>query len=164
MAEYRRLEDVRIKNTHFVWRTNFSGTVSEYNQQGYRKFNIEIPEELATEMIEEGWNVKPKARTKDSDEIMYILECRVRFDKIPPEVFMLVDGKKVKLTENNIHRLDGMQTGKVDVLLNPSYWNNCGRSGYTAYVKKMMIEVIQDDFDKDYNLNDDGDDEMPWEP
>lgn len=163
MAEYRRLDDVRIKNTKFIWKTNFSGTVTDYNQYGYRRFNIEIPDELAIEMMEEGWPVKCKPRKKDSDEMVYVMDCRVRFDKFPPDVFMMVDNKKIKLTESTIGRLDGMNTGRVDVLLNASYYDRMNKTGYTAYVKKMMIEVIQDDFDRDYGINDDDEEEeMPW--
>lgn len=165
MAEYRKLDDVRIKNTKFIWKTNFSGLVNDCNEHGYRRFNIEIPEEIALDMQEEGWPVRYKPRKKGGDEMVYVMDCRVRFDKFPPDIYMMVDNKKIRLTESSIGRLDGKRTGRVDVVLNPYYYNKMNNSGYTAYVKKMMVEVIQDDFERDYGINDiddDGDDDMPW--
>ena len=159
MAE-RRL--IAIENTKFIYRTNFSGD-PERDTFGSdaRKGNIIIPDEdLALDLIEEGFNVKqtkPRPGEEEGFVPTYYVSAIVNYDTDwPPRVY-LVSGRSepVLLDEETIDEIDKCYVLNVNVTLNPH--RNKRTSRLSLYVRTMYVEQdIEDDpFAHRYRRDDD---------
>ena len=59
MAKIKRLEKIALENVRIVW-PNFTGLANKYNVEGNRNFNVELTEDQAALLDEQGFNVKVK--------------------------------------------------------------------------------------------------------
>lgn len=154
------VKNVTIENAHVLPGNfkNFSGEIDNWNPQGRRTFCIELDEETADALHEEGWNVKELApRDDDPDGIsLPYIQATIRFDNIPPTIYMLTgrNNKKTLLTEDTIGNLDYVQIEYVDVILSPYQWEMKTKtgveSGIKAYVKTMYVKVVEDELAAKY--------------
>jgi hypothetical protein len=46
--------------------------------------------------------------------------------------------------------LDYIDIAKVDLVVNPSWYDFNGRQGYSAYLKAIYVTMLQDDLEKKY--------------
>lgn len=145
---------------------NFSGKPGQYNPAGRMTFCIRLDRETADVMVEDGWNVKQLDPREEGDEPTLYIQARVRFDNVPPAVYMLTGkhNKKTRLTEDTISLLDSMEIEWADIVLSPYAWEMKTKdgvsNGITAYVKTAYFKVVEDDFADKYA---DGDDLIPEE-
>jgi hypothetical protein len=151
MENQQRLADMPFENAEIIFR-NFSGKADQYNPNGARGFAVLIHDKkLADDMAKDGWNIKVTYERDENgnrtDKIRdWFLPVSVRFDKIPPKIFLITSKGKTLLGENEVGMLDSCSILNCDVVVNPSRYNvkATGRSGIKAYVKSMYVTIQED--------------------
>lgn len=152
MASNLTLEGVRI-----IYR-NFSGEEREYNEAGRRNFSVILHEDLAMQLIEDGWNVKPLKKRDDDEETRYHLPVAVAFGKFPPTLYMIQGKSMVKLDEETVGQLDYADLENVDLIIRPRVWvGRDGNQSVKAYLKSGYFTISYDELAKKYeSLSDSG--------
>ena len=157
-----------FKNVHIIWK-NFSGSVTEFNPKigtdahgnpiGKRYFSIVLTEEMAEELrnlelmgdggkIVKGCNVKTRLPSNGEGEPLYTL--KVGFGAYPPEaIWRVIPKGRMALNLETVGNLDHETIDHADVMVTVATYNYAGRSGITAYLKKLIAYVQEDEFDSD---------------
>lgn len=163
MAKNNLPERAEIRGIGVTFK-NFSGRESQYNRSGNRNFSIILDDEMADQMIRDGWNVRVKEY--DDGSRSNTLQVAVRFDieRFAPKVVMVTPKgkffKKTTLNEQNVGELDSARIVEANVLLNPSFWHNAmGNSGIKAYLDTGYFIIEKDIFEDDYPEEDEFEDE-----
>ena len=114
---------LQIDDARIIHR-NFSGIGSKFNRDGDRNFSLVIEdEELAQQLIEEGWNVKIKAPEVEGDAPFMFLPVKVKFNDRGPIVYLQSGtAKPVQLDEESIDCLDNVDILSVDLDIRPYDW------------------------------------------
>ena len=148
-----RKPPLTVEDARILWR-NFSGRQTQYNAKGKRNFNLVIPPEDVEAMKADGWNVKTKAPRPDypDDTPLSTLAVNVNYSENsrPPRVVLIAGDDRTELDEESISMLDRVQIEKVDLIINPSYYDVNGNTGYTAYLQALYVTIVQDDLEKKY--------------
>ena len=132
---------LQIQDCRIIYR-NFSGKGDKYNREGDRNFSIIIPDqEIANQLIEDGWNVKIKAPREDGDTPFMILPVKIKFNRRGPAAYIKSGNSVRRLNEDTIGMLDEIDIISVDVDLRPYDWEVNGKNGRSAYLQ--AINVIQ---------------------
>lgn len=159
MAQKKYIPEMQLDGVRLIWR-NFEGREEEYNAVGQRNFHVVLPEDVALQMIDQGWNVKVKPPREPGEETFYTLKVKVSYKYKAPRLTTVSkkwDHKTGKdklvrnlLPENLVMTLDMFEFEKVDLILSPSHWNVRGESGVTAYVKTGFFFVRRDALEEKY--------------
>lgn len=151
-----RLPEMRIENARILFK-NFSGeerkdpnTGKIVNREGSRNFCVQVPEDDAERLKNDGWNIKHTKPSDEYDDVLYYLPVEVRFDNFPPAIDMFTKRRRERLTEGTVSLLDGAQIKAADIAINPSAWEVNGRSGIKAYLSKAYIVIEEDDWEDKY--------------
>lgn len=151
---------VMIEGGRLIFR-NFEGKEGQYNPAGARSFGVILPEEIATQMLEDGWNVKylpPREDAEEETETPW-LPVAVKYDGgKPPKIVLITARGRTNLGENEVAMLDWAdiaideQTGlqKVDLIVRPYTWDVSGRQGIKAYLQSMYITIEEDPLERKY--------------
>lgn len=146
---------VRIDNTKFIFRTNFSGDPANDPKYGSttRKGNIIIPDEkLAMELMEEGFNIrmtKPKDGEEEGFIPRYYTTIIINFkseisQERPPKIYLVSgDNEPRRLDEETVGAIDHVYVTNVNVTLEKSYSKRYDR--HLLYVRVMYVEQDVDD-------------------
>ena len=166
-------ERVTIKDTSFIFRTNFRGVPTDYNQNGYKEFNVILPDDIAEELEAKGWNVKHTRPREEGDESVAHIQVRVNFDvSYPPRVWLINadTGKRTMLDDETIGQLDFLSRDeivKVNLIINPRHWSNPNGSGIKAYCHSMQVYFLPDPFEAEYEAQygskSSSDDDVPFD-
>ena len=150
------LEDVRIGFK------NFAGAEGPYNDKGDRNFAVFLPNDIAVDLKEKGWNVKFPDATKEVDPERgpreAYLQVKVNFGGVPPKIVMIgrnVDGTEqppALLSEAECEILDWSRTSNADLELRPYNWTVRGESGVKAYLKSIYVYVDLDPLESKYGI------------
>lgn len=143
-----RVKDVALENA-VIFGRNFKGVeIPPNNPEGRRNFCVELPEDLAREMEEEGWNVKwPQEGKKRTAPY---LPVAVSYENYPPKIFKITSKGSTLLTEDMVGALDDDEFENVDIIIRPYRWNVNRNSGIKAYVKSMYITIREDNLVQKY--------------
>ena len=142
VRDNERLEHVTIGVGN--WR-NFSGEKTEINKTGRRVFNIFLPEALAMELREIGWNVKEHAPYREDGDTSYTLEIEASYDtkdgRFPKPLVKMIahDGVESLLNEETIGMLDRADIADATVEFRPNNWEVNGRWGCKAYLQELDV-------------------------
>lgn len=143
------VEPLRIENARILFR-NFSGRATEFNREGDRNFHVIIDDEsVALKLKEEGWNIRVR-QTSDDDEPMYHMQVTVRFDNIPPNVYLVTRRNKTRLDASTVGTIDTADITNVDLEIRPYPWSVNNKSGIKAYLKTMYVTIEEDSFAEKY--------------
>lgn len=132
------LEDVRI-----CFR-NFSGAPDKFHTNGCRpNFCILLDEGTGLRLAEDGWRVKPLHRRDGDEETNYVLKVNINFDsRIPPNILLISELGKKKLTKDTLAALDYADVKTADVVVTP-YQREPG-DPFSAYLKTMSVTIFDD--------------------
>lgn len=164
MAQDPALTPVMLEGAQIAFR-NFTGRPSEFNQEGSRSFTIFLPEEMAVDLSEKGWNVRQlKPRPEDAEEGMEprpILDVAVSWKFKPPTVALITSRGRTNIGEDQVAMLDeadiamveneaGDLVPGVDLIMNPSRWEVGGRGGIKAYLKSGFFTIVENPLELKY--------------
>lgn len=149
----KRLENLMVEDARIIFR-NFAGEEKQYNPAGERNFALVIDNRIAPAMMEDGWNVKYLKAREEGEEPQAMLKVKVSYKRKPPTVVLVTmkGNQKVRTTlpEDMIEMLDYIDIAKVDLVVNPSWYDFNGRQGYSAYLKSIYVTMLQDDLELKY--------------
>lgn len=131
---------VQIDGARIIFR-NFAGAASKFNHEGERNFAVVIPsQEIADELIEEGWNVKIKPPRDEEDDSLMYLPVKVKFNGRGPHVYVQ-SGRAVNRLEEeeDVGMIDDLDIESVDLDIRPYHWEINGKEGVTAYLQSMKV-------------------------
>ena len=145
-----KAEQLVIENTEVLYR-NFSGRERlPYNEAGDRNFAVVVPHEdpdYLNELLKAGWNIKER-RDAHGDFICHLIDVKVRYGGWrEPRIFLVKPDKMTPLTEATVNMLDMVPIESVDVVINPSAWNDNGKIRLAAYLDVLYVTLESSRFD-----------------
>lgn len=141
---------LQVSDARIIYR-NFAGVGSKFNREGERNFSIVIPnQEIADELIAEGWNVRIKPPREDFDEPFFHLPVKVKFNDRGPGVYVKSMDRIRRLNEETVGMIDEIDILSVDMDLRPYNWDVNGKTGRTAYLQSMEVTQNIDRFGARY--------------
>ncbi len=132
---------ISIENTRFIFETNFSGDPRRDKFGSDKRYcNIVIPEQLAEELIDEGFNVRSTDPKDGEYEKTYFVKATVNYDsKFPPRIYLVSgDNPPALLDSESVCNIDTMYIRNVNVILSKYY--NAKTDKWSLYVRTMYIE------------------------
>jgi hypothetical protein len=141
------MEDARI-----VFR-NFAGAEGMYNREGDRNFCVLLEEDLAQDMIADGWNIKRLKPRDDAPIGTAYIQVSVGFKgkRGGPRMVMITSKGKIELGEDECILLDWADIKIADLIIRPYHWNVSGKSGIKAYLKTIFITINEDYLELKYD-------------
>lgn len=148
-----RPEPLVVEDADILFR-NFSGKTSQYNPDGKRRFSLIIPDQdIAEQMLRDGWNVKYLEPREEGDERKPFIDVKVNFEgRRPPMVKVITDGGQTILDEDTVGMLDWADIRSVDVIVNGNPYDVNGKSGISAYLRSIYVTIEEDRFEKKYRV------------
>lgn len=132
---------VQIEDARIIYR-NFAGAPSKFNREGDRNFAVIVPnQEIADELIANGWNVKIKPPREEGEDPFMFMPVKVKFNNRGPAAYIKSGENVTRLNETTISVLDDIDIMSVDMDIRPYDWDVNGKQGRTAYLQ--AINVIQ---------------------
>lgn len=144
------LQTELFENATIMFR-NFKGREGMYNREGERNFCVLVDKERAQDMEEMGWNIKYLKPREDGDEPQAYLQVSVGYKVKPPRVMLLTSAGKRDLGEKQVEALDYVDIDWADVIVRPYEWHVNGRSGLKAYLKTIVVQVLEDYLESKYS-------------
>ena len=142
------MEDVRL-----IFK-NFSGEEGKFNRKGDRNFCVIIEDPSEAERLAEmGWNIKPLRPLEEGGEQRAYLQVAVSYKNIEPNIYMITNKNKVRLSESTVGNLDSADIKTVDLIVSPYNWEVNGKSGVKAYCKTMYVTIDEDVFAGKYDFD-----------
>lgn len=157
----KKLKPITIEGARLIFR-NFEGREERFNAKGRRNFCVLLDDDIANELVKDGWNVKYLSPREEGDEPQAYLQVKVAFGKVPPKVVVLSRNKKRMFNEDDISKLDWMTFDHVDVKIRPYEYDINGKTGVSAWLKTMYATLVEDELDMKYASIEE-DDDLPFE-
>lgn len=159
------MENLIINDASILFR-NFRGEGTKYNQLGNRNFCVILDDDIAQNLINEGWNVRILRPRDEDDDSRYYMQVKVSYDypQYAPKLYLVANNKKTLLDEDTVEQLDYADLKSIDLEIRPRHWtNDAGEEKIKAYIKTGYFVLDEDPFADKYRDEDDGDeDEMPF--
>lgn len=136
---------------------NFRGIkYPPYNANGERNFTIILdPEQVdIADLISKGWNIKQGNRREDDPDYIpnYYLRVKVKYHpldsnmaRLNPRVLKVSGGGELPMDEGNIGDLDQDDIVKANMTISGRWSDTPTYKGVSAYLKKMVVRVSDDD-------------------
>lgn len=147
---------IKIEGAKLVFK-NFQGKADDYNSAGNRNFGVILDDQVAALLEEDGWYVR-HLRPREDDPEGYAtpwLKVKVNYDherNLVPTAMMITSRGKKRLTEETIGQLDWTNIEYADVIISPYNYpaRNGKPAGVSAYLKSLVVKVIEDDLELKY--------------
>lgn len=154
MSEERRIGNINIEGAQIVLK-NFAGKEKTYNPAGKRNFGVLLSDDMADDLLADGWNVK-RFKPQPDDPEQYCqpwLSVNVKFEPYPPTVVLINSRGKKRLTEDTVEMLDWTRFKYCDLVIRPyQYPAMPGRpnGGVAAYLKAIYVTIWEEEFEDRY--------------
>jgi len=132
---------------------NFEGAAGQFNAAGQRNFHIVLPEDVAQDLIDDGFNVKVRPPREEGDTPFIHLKVNVKMDsRIPPKLFIVTSKGRRQLDESMLQQLDWVDFAKVDLIFSryKRDWPD-GRTTVTAYLQTFFGTIREDELERRYS-------------
>lgn len=151
MAKRKFIPNLVLKDAQIRFR-NFAGLAGQYNREGDRNFCVLLnhPDVDVQAMIDDGWNVKLLKPREEGDEPTPYIQVAVSYRIKPPQVWLLTSRGKTALPEELVNMIDFADIARVDVTVNPSFWEVNGNTGVKAYLKNIYVTIQENELDLMY--------------
>lgn len=143
------VEDARI-----IFR-NFAGKEGQYNREGDRNFAVILPDDVAEQMLEDGWNVKYLEARDEGDTATAYISVAVNFKNRPPRVVLLTSTSRTQIDEDAVEVLDYVDIKTADLIARGYDWAVGDKSGTKAYLQSLFITIEEDALEMKYRVNKD---------
>lgn len=143
-------KNVVIENAQIQFR-NFSGKEGNFNPEGNRNFCVFLDKDIASDLKEDGWNVKWLQPRDEGDDPQAYLQITVRYANIPPKIVLVTSRGKSVINEDEVKLLDTAEIERADMTITPYKWEVNGKSGIKAYLKTMYVTIAEDEFESRYS-------------
>ncbi len=162
--EKKRLGNVVLEDAQIRFR-NFAGKGGKYNAEGKRNFCVLLPDLMAEQMADDGWNVKYLNPRDEDEKPQPYIQVNVNFEGFqPPKIFIITSHGKTQLDEDSVDALDWAEIEKVDLIINPYIWDVGDKTGVKGYLKSMYVTIVEDELEKKYGgFPGEGPEELPFE-
>lgn len=144
-------EKVIIEGAKIIFR-NFEGRETEFNRAGDKNFCVILPEGLAEQLSEDGWNVRIRPPRDDQEEPFRYMPVKVKYGRRPPRIYMVTKRHTTLLDEESVKALDYAEIKDIDITINP-YEYAPGK--ISAYVDVMYVTIEEDAFADKYARDED---------
>ena len=168
--ERKRTKKIIIRNTRFIYRTNFAGNPDlNYSQNDTsRNFNIVLDENnpdaqygtcmddmkpmKIDDLVADGWNIKWTKPDDDGNQTAFV-NVTASYRRRGPQVIKAIGGPstKIKVDEDDIGELDTDFIENVDYISINAYEWDPGK--IKAYLKDMFVTVEDDPFMREYGAD-----------
>lgn len=138
----RNDKNITLEDVTIAFR-NFEGKEDVYNRAGDRNFAILLDPELASKMLQDGWNVK-FLKPRDDEEPQAYIQVAVSYKSRPPKIGMVTSKGMTFLGESEVEMLDWVDIEVADVTLNPYEWVVNGKTGVKAYLQTLFVKIEED--------------------
>lgn len=146
---------VEMEDARLIFK-NFTGEGSKYNKEGDRNFCVLIPnQDIADSLVNDqneygiGWNVKTRPRRDPEDDPYMFLKVKISFNS-NPDIFLITNGKMIRLDEESIDCLDHVEMVSVDLCIRPYDDEINGKPFRSAYLKSLYVTQNVDRFAAKY--------------
>jgi len=143
------VEDARI-----IFR-NFSGKEGQYNREGDRNFAVVLTDDVAVQMLADGWNVRYLEAREDGDADTPYISVAVNFNNRPPRVVLLTSTTRTQLDEHAVEVLDWADIKTADLIARGYDWSVNGKSGTKAYLQSLFVTIEEDALERKYAIHED---------
>lgn len=147
------VKSFKIEDARIIFR-NFAGREDKFNREGDRNFAVILPEDLAAQLLADGWNVRALASREEGDPDTPYIPVAVSFKVRPPRVVMITSTAQTNLSEDTIEVLDWAEIRLVDLICRGYDWEVNGKSGTKAYLQTLFVTIEEDDLERKYGIND----------
>lgn len=146
----RNYEPITIKDAQ-IFKTNFSGKeIPPYNPEGRRNFCVFIDDlRVAEDMKQDGWNIRWLEPKQEGDERRAFISVAVNFSNRPPKILMYTSKGETRIDEDTVNMLDWAEKTKVDLTINPRYWDDNGCEKIKAYLRTMLVWIYEDELERE---------------
>jgi hypothetical protein len=147
-------KDLVLEGVTVMFR-NFGGKPDKFTPKGgRRRFVIGLNDEIAAQMMADGWPVKilPPRSEEEDDVARPIMEVKINFEGWKPPKFALITSRgRTYLGEGEVEMLDYADIINCDVIVRPYPWNVRGETGYSAYLQSAFITIHEDPLELKYS-------------
>jgi len=149
----RRREITFIQEDTEILFHNFSGKMRPpFNREGDRNFSVILDEEMARQMLDDGWNVKGL----DEEEKDPYIQIKVNYSVKPPFIVLITSNDRKLINEDNVGMLDSLDFSRVDVMCNGSKNPNNTTGPLVCYLRTMFLTLDEDPRMRKYGMTDFG--------
>lgn len=141
------VEDARI-----IFR-NFAGKEGQYNREGDRNFAVILDDEIAVQMLEDGWNVRYLEPRDEEEAPTPYISVAVNFSNRPPRVVLLTSTTRTQLDENSVEVLDWSDIRTADLIARGYDWTVNGKTGTKAYLQSLFVTIEEDALERKYAVH-----------
>lgn len=141
---------------------NFEGRESQYNRAGSKNFCVVLDDELADQLVADGWTGVRTLKSRNEDEPdRKIMQVTVSYKNKPARVIMITSKGRTELDEETVDLLDDLDFKMVDMIISPYNWNVRGETGVSAYLRQMYVTIEESVLDLKYADVGTADDDRP---
>jgi len=141
-----------VEDFQMIFR-NFAGKEGQYNREGDRNFAAILPQNLAEQMLADGWNVRFLEPRDEGDLPVPYISIAVNFRNRPPRVVLLTSTARTQLDEDTIDVLDWADIKEADVIGRGYEWTVNGKTGTKAYLQSLFVTIHEDALERKYAIN-----------
>lgn len=142
---------VTIEDARVMFK-NFEGRESQYNRAGSKNFCVVLDDELAEQLMRDGWTgVRFLKKRNENEEDRWIMQVTVSYKHKPARVIMITSRGRTELDEETVDLLDDLEFKTVDMIISPYNWGPIrGDYGVSAYLRKAFVTIEEDYLDLKY--------------
>jgi|SRR5580765_1247389 hypothetical protein len=141
-----------VEDAPIIFR-NFAGKEGQYNREGDRNFAVILPNEIAVQMLNDGWNVRYLESREEGDEDTPYISVSVNFKNRPPRVVLLTSTSRTQLDEDSVEILDWADIQTADLIARGYDWDVNGKTGTKAYLQSLFVTIEEDALERKYSIN-----------